>query len=226
MRRFLFPTALAAAALGAGVAHAHARLKVGSALEPRSGASNLKSSPCGGVAAVEANRKTLNAGAAVNVQWEETINHPGYFRLLLLDATGAPKLDGAGAPIVILDRYDDDQNTAASDAAPHQFSTNVTMPDIDCADCIVQFIQVMTDRTPPTNYYSCADVKIEKSGGTGTDTDTGTDTNTSTETATATSTDTGTASGPLPAPSGVIVDVVPDDGAADETELKAKGGQQ
>jgi hypothetical protein len=34
------------------------------------------------------------------------------------------------------------------------------MPNVNCDNCTLQLIMVMTETNPPTNYYSCADIQL------------------------------------------------------------------
>ena len=143
-------------------AEGHARIKPGSTLEPRSESSGLKTEPCGDVdpSTDSDDIKVLKAGDQLKVYWEETINHPGWFRIAF-SKDGKTGFDDN----VLKDDIKDDQDGYVSYNDPdtwHQFSTTVTLPDIECDKCTIQLIQVMTDRDPPTNYYSCADIKLVK----------------------------------------------------------------
>jgi hypothetical protein len=142
-------------------AFAHARLDPTKSLKPRSDSSGLKTAPCGDVAATtDASKRTeLVAGSTLTIEWQETIDHPGWFRIafspdgetgfddnVLKDDITDDK-DGSGI------RYDDPSTYVA-------FKTTIKVPDEPCEGCSIQLIQVMTDRNPPTNYYSCADIRI------------------------------------------------------------------
>jgi Lytic polysaccharide mono-oxygenase, cellulose-degrading len=136
-------------------AEAHARLMPGGVIMPRSNQDGLKTAPCGGVAA-----KTptpLAPGQKLNIAFEETINHPGWYEIHL-------STDGGSTfAVPLLKRLDDVQNAGVP--LPHRYNVEVLIPDVTCTgSCVIQLIQVMTDRNPPTNYYSCADVIIKKDG--------------------------------------------------------------
>ncbi len=130
------------------LAWGHARLLGGSALPPRTSADNLKTGPCGGVPA--GTPTTFPPGATLDVQWEETIDHPGWYEFRFSS-------DGTDFSQLLL-RLDDTQNGYGD--LPHRYTARLTLPDAPCERCVVQFIQVMTDRSPPTNYYSCADISL------------------------------------------------------------------
>src|SRR5688500_15301044 len=63
--------------LGAGAAFGHAHL---TAPVPRDLQAH-KAGPCGGVLRT-GNPTVLTAGTALDVRWTETIDHPGYYRIL------------------------------------------------------------------------------------------------------------------------------------------------
>lgn len=170
-------------AVAAASAHAHARWSLTGLLKPRNDSTGLKTAPCGGVpgATDPSKRAVLQKGAVIEVEFEETIQHPGHYRIAF-SAEG----DGGYEQNIILDNIPDNQDDANT---PHVFKSTITVPNIDCGNCAFQLIQVMTDRDPPSNYYSCADVIIGKPA-----TSTATATATSTATATATDTDTDTGS--------------------------------
>ncbi|MCH7817175.1 MAG: lytic polysaccharide monooxygenase, partial [Proteobacteria bacterium] len=116
-------------------------------------------------------------GDTIEVQWNEYINHPGHFRIAF-DESGNNSfqdpvcLDNcdnrsmvieqqAGDPSVLLDAIPDTPSGGLS-------SVSVTLPDIECDDCTLQVIQVMTDKPPYTIggddlYYQCADIVLTSS---------------------------------------------------------------
>ena len=43
------------------------------------------------------------------------------------------------------------------------YQTDLTLPNMTCADCTIQLIQVMLeDPARPKNYYSCADLSLTR----------------------------------------------------------------
>lgn len=142
---------------------AHTRFSADKLLKPRNNSDGNKTGPCGGVAQFPDNQRTvLTAGADILVEWEETIEHPGWYRL-------AYSTDGETGydTHVILDNILD-QTGSVSRADPltwHRYSKTITVPDIACEKCSIQLIQVMNENPAlPRNYYSCADVRIVKAG--------------------------------------------------------------
>ena len=117
---------------------------------------------------------TFKPGETITVTWMETIQHPGYFRVAFQpdgstfhvppspgngafpteDLTGMT--DAATGTIILKDRIPDGT-----------LSTQVTLPNMECNNCTLQFIQVMTDKAPYTTdpasddiYFNCADITL------------------------------------------------------------------
>ena len=134
------------------VGQAHSRLKPSPGIQPRNNNAGLKSGPCGQVPKQSA-APTLNAGEKIVVSWEETIDHPGRFEFRF-------STDGDvtfSAPVTIQD--------TANGPTPHQYSVELTLPNVTCDNCTLQLIQVMTENpNNPSNYYSCADFKLVGGG--------------------------------------------------------------
>src|SRR5690606_15787501 len=57
---------------------AHARIKTSGALVPRSTNPGLKTGPCGGIPR-PASVPAFAPGSRLNVNWEETVDHPGRY---------------------------------------------------------------------------------------------------------------------------------------------------
>lgn len=131
------------------MAAGHSRFKTNEFITPRTTSDGVKTGPCGGVVRSSA-AKSYIPGAQITVEWEETINHPGHFEFYFSEAndTGFKLLS------TVSDVMD------SSNDLPHNYIVNLTLPDVTCEKCTLQMIQVMTDRNPPTNYYSCADLKL------------------------------------------------------------------
>ena len=103
-------------------------------------------------------------GSTLNVQWLETVDHPGYYRLALSMA------DDEGFDDNIL--QDDITDTVCS-ATPCNYSADITLPDVECLDCTLQLVQFMGTQAPYSPYFSCADLMItdDPDGGGGGDGD-------------------------------------------------------
>jgi hypothetical protein len=128
-----------------GLAWGHIRLK---SPVPRTNEDGLKVAPCGG--AVRTTTPTiLTSGQTLQVSWEETINHPGYYTIEF-----SPGNDVGFEELALLM---DQQNGAGI----HQYSVPVTIPSVVCDACTLRLIQYMTeDPSNPRLYYSCADIKV------------------------------------------------------------------
>lgn len=134
-----------------------------------------KTRPCGAAGSTRgANVTVLEPGATIEVVWNETVPHPGHFRISFdpdgqdfsfpPDATSDTSLTD---PLVLLDLIPDNQNTG-------EFRQMITLPDMECDNCTLQVIQLMTDKPPYTTdansndlYFQCADIKLERTGGGG-----------------------------------------------------------
>lgn len=127
---------------------AHARFRLNGTVPPRNMSTGLKSGPCGGIARTNA-PTVLTAGQSLVVQWEQTVNHPGYYRIAFSPSGDANFDDNVLVPMF--------QNVANQQF----FETTITVPSTPCTDCTLQLIQYMTENDPPSLYYSCSDIEIK-----------------------------------------------------------------
>ena len=127
----------------------HSRFKSNEFITPRTTSDGVKTGPCGGVVRSSV-AKPYAPGTQITVEWEETINHPGHFEFYFSEANDT----GFKLLLTVSDVMD------SSNDLPHNYSVTIKLPDVLCDKCTLQMIQVMTDRSPPTNYYSCADIKL------------------------------------------------------------------
>lgn len=135
-----------------GTAFGHARFKLDGLFKPRTNDPGLKTAPCGGAARTNT-PVSLTPGQQVTVEWEETVDHPGFFRLSF-----SPANDLGFESNVIADNIVDTQNDGKT---PHFYSKQITLPNQTCTACTLQLIQVMTENpAAPTNYYSCSDMQL------------------------------------------------------------------
>ena len=148
----------------AGAAEAHIKITSPKQRHAQDVSGNpQKTGPCGvgGAADVRANVNVFKPGQTIKVEWTETITHPGHFRILFdKDGQNFPNpasytdYDAGGSEKTILDNI------------PHagpKYSQSVTLPNIECANCTMQIVQVMTDKPPYTVggddlYYHCVDM--------------------------------------------------------------------
>ncbi|MBM4254206.1 MAG: lytic polysaccharide monooxygenase [Deltaproteobacteria bacterium] len=158
MLRLPLVTALTAISF-ASPALGHARIKPNSSLNPRTTSSGEKTGPCGATTPTTdpTKRTTLAPGQKLVVMWEETINHPGSYRIAF-SKDGINGFDNN----VLLNNIPDTKDTPVNYSDPttyHQFSATVTVPQDICETCSIQLIQVMTDQGGKP-YFSCADIRI------------------------------------------------------------------
>ena len=138
--------ALLALLVASSLAEAHTRWDPTGLVKPRTNDTNGKVSPCGGHTRGEP--VVLQAGSTVEVAFESNIYHQGAFRIAF-----SPANDQGFDDHVLADNIPDIENQ------PNRTHT-ITLPDIACTDCTLQLIQTMLDRSPPSNYFSCADIQL------------------------------------------------------------------
>lgn len=156
----LFAVVAVTLALLAGPAHAHINL-----LSPTPRTTSLKSGPCG--AGPNDPRgptvATFKPGETIMVTFNEFVDHPGHYRVAFdddgQDIFVDPKSfdDVGGGPGVLIDGIADKQGG--------DYQVEVELPDIECDNCVLQVIQVMTDKPPYGDgndmYYQCADIALK-----------------------------------------------------------------
>ena len=173
MRSALLASVLILAASGPAFAHIHLTAPLG---RTDSMTGDQKEQHCGVANQVRnpARVTTFTPGQTITVTWLETINHPGHYRIAFQpngSIFGIPPA-GAGAggfPTVNQEGVDaTNQSIVLKDRIPDgTLSTTVTLPNMECANCTLQFIQVMTDKPPYTVdalsddiYFNCADITL------------------------------------------------------------------
>jgi uncharacterized protein (TIGR03382 family) len=158
-----------AAALTAipGIAAAHITL-----MDPPPRTTMEKNRHCGDPAAPRKTPKVYAPGATIMVKWLETIDHPGHFRISF-DNDGNDFFVPPNAtattvgmdPTVMIDLIADVQGNFPIQG--RMYMKAVTLPNIECTNCTLQVIQLMTDKPPYTTatssddiYYQCADIQL------------------------------------------------------------------
>ncbi|MGK4003883.1 SCE4755 family polysaccharide monooxygenase-like protein [Sorangium sp. So ce1036] len=164
MRRLLIGSFVFAAVVSfAGAGRAHITL---TSPAPRHGPDQQKVSPCGARGDARGEAVTVfEPGETITVAWDETIDHPGHFRIMFDD----DGFDDFPEPADEFDLCEPgvDQGClldGIEDKRGGSYSVQVTLPEIECEHCTLQLIQVMTDRKPATLYYACADLALRSSG--------------------------------------------------------------
>lgn len=128
-----------------------------------------KDGPCGMLndQRSQNNVTVYKPGQTITVMWDETIDHPGHYRICFddngvdafKDPVSATDFTACGNAM-LADNIPDVQGGAL----PHKYSKQVTLPNVTCNNCTIQVVQVMTDKAPFGNgddiYYHCADVVL------------------------------------------------------------------
>lgn len=164
---------IASSLLAPSIAFAHIAMKTPT---PRTDAQ--KDLHCGLTGSARANVTTLLPGATITVTWLETINHPGWYRISF-QPDGA--IFGIPPPSVAAPNFPDVDQTGmtlpdgsivlADRIADGTLSSTITLPNMECANCTLQLIQLMTDKPPYTVppaasddiYFQCADITLSNS---------------------------------------------------------------
>jgi MYXO-CTERM domain-containing protein len=171
------------AMLGSDVADAHFRL-VAPANQVMQNATGdpQKTGPCGNEGTQTPSNVTtpFRPGDTVTIQLNETIYHPGHYRVALainspteLPAPPAVTVGSSACGSAAIQ-----QNPAfpvlADGMLPHtaplsgQQSFQVKLPtDVTCTSCTLQILEFMAEHTAPCFYYHCAKISIQADGGTG-----------------------------------------------------------
>lgn len=129
----------------------------------------IKDPPCGAPAATSERGDVVHVfepGETITLEYDEYIPHPGHFRVSF-DVNGEDDFVSPAGPD---DLYTNDA-VLLDGIAPHDpagpggyRSVDVTLPDVECDNCTLQFVQIMTDRVPydpvTSLYYNCLDVVL------------------------------------------------------------------
>ncbi|MBL8607386.1 MAG: lytic polysaccharide monooxygenase [Myxococcales bacterium] len=153
--------AFAAATLAPSVASAHISLTY-----PPARSTSQKSGPCGKGAADPRGTKItyFKPGQKVTVTWDETIDHPGHYRISF-DDDGQDIFTDPSSFTDVAPRagvlVDDIKDVAGGSG---KYSQEITLPNKECNNCTLQVVQVMTDKPPYGDgndlYYQCADIVL------------------------------------------------------------------
>jgi uncharacterized protein (TIGR03382 family) len=93
-------------------------------------------------------------GETITVRWTETIDHTGSF-VVSFDEDGADEADFAAD---ILYEEADPSGTGGE-----QREAQVTLPDVECTNCTLRLVQIMStseNPSPSSIYYQCADIVL------------------------------------------------------------------
>jgi uncharacterized protein (TIGR03382 family) len=187
MRRSLPALAIV---LAPALAMAHIRI---TSPTPRS-QDQLKQRHCGMTGSARANIQTYKPGAPLHLVWDEYVVHPGWFRVAFQqngDSFEIPPpsngVNGNGAA----SNYPTENLTGQTDPGTGSLiiadriqhgtqSMDLVLPSVECDNCTLQLIQMMTDKPPYASdtssddiYFACVDLVLSVSapapdaGGTG-----------------------------------------------------------
>ena len=134
------------------LASAHALLKEP---PPRSEEDGNKVGPCDTTPVADPPRTTYAPGQTIEVEFIETVDHTGSFRIAF-----SPDGDTGFDENVLVPEIADPNNPV-----PMNRKVLVTLPTTPCENCVLQLIQCMKDggATQCSNYYSCANIRIDAS---------------------------------------------------------------
>jgi MYXO-CTERM domain-containing protein len=141
--------------LGPAAAHAHIELK-----SPKPRTLDQKTGPCGASGSVRgANVTTYRPGETITVEWDETVDHPGHYRIAFddngNDSFQIPRRPDDSFPQTLADQIADRSGSG-------HYTQQITLPNISCTNCTLQLIQVMTTAVPYDSFYfQCADLVLD-----------------------------------------------------------------
>lgn len=151
---------LLALALLTGTASAHVTLT-----SPAPRTLDNKAGPCGAAGSRRGTQvATFAPGATIMVEWDETVDHPGHYRIAF-DDDGDDAFQNPNNPN---DNFASTLMEPIADKAGGHYTQAITLPTTPCASCTLQLIQVMTTDVPYNSfYYQCADIAIGEGGNPG-----------------------------------------------------------
>jgi len=121
-----------------------------------------KAGPCGATGSTRGKKVTTFApGATITVEWDETVDHPGHFRIAF-DDDGDDVFVNPNNPN---DNFAFTLKEPIADKVGGHYTQAVTLPSKPCTRCTLQLMQVMTTAVPYNSfYYQCADIAIGQGG--------------------------------------------------------------
>jgi hypothetical protein len=135
-----------------GTAYAHIAMT-----KPAPRGVDQKAGPCGKSGSTRGTNVTEFApGETLTVEWDETVDHPGHYRIAFDD-------DGND----FTNPNNPDDNFASTMVEPivdktgGHYTQSITLPTTPCENCTIQLVQVMTTSVPYNSFYfQCADIRI------------------------------------------------------------------
>jgi len=126
-----------------------------------------KAAPCGAAGSTRGTTAaTFAPGATITIEWDETVDHPGHYRIAF-DDDGDDLFQNPNNPN---DNFPGTMAEPIADKSGGHYTQAITLPTTPCENCTVQLIQVMTTAVPYNSfYYQCADIRIAEGGDPGGD---------------------------------------------------------
>ena len=121
-----------------------------------------KEGPCGAAGSKRGSKvNTFAPGATITVEWDETVDHPGHYRIAF---------DNDGDDVFVNPSKPDDNfpftlAEPIADKTGGHYTYQVKLPTTPCANCTLQLMQIMTTSVPYDSFYfQCADIAIAEGG--------------------------------------------------------------
>ncbi len=137
------------------VAQAHITLR-----SPSPRTSSQKQGPCGSTGSTRGPAQTYKPGETITVEWDETVDHVGHYRIAF-DMDGDDDFDLPNNPqddfaVTLVDQITDRSGGG-------RYTQEITFPNVECDNCTLQLIQVMTVNVPYNSFYfQCADITLKE----------------------------------------------------------------
>jgi len=128
-------------------------------MSPPPRTADQKAGPCGVAGSTRGTTVTTYApGETITVEWNETVGHPGHYRIAFdddgNDAFVNPNMPDDNFAFTLVDQITD------RDGETH-YTQSVKLPTTPCANCTMQLVQVMTTAVPYNSFYfQCADITL------------------------------------------------------------------
>jgi uncharacterized protein (TIGR03382 family) len=157
MRTPALASILVASAALAGPAAAHIAMT-----SPAPRTTDQKTGPCGAAGSTRGGSPTTyEAGQTITVEWDETVDHPGHYRVAF-DEDGNDFMN----PSVSTDAFPSTLVDQITDRTGGHYTQEITLPDLTCDTCTLQLIQVMQINEPYNSFYfQCADLVLTPASG-------------------------------------------------------------
>ena len=128
-----------------------------SQISPTPRTQSQKEGPCGAAGSTRGEPQVFRPGETITVEWDETVDHPGHYRIAF-DPDGEDDFPLPNQPD---DNFATTLVDQITDKAGGLYSQEITFPDIECDNCTLQLIQIMTTQVPYNSFYfQCSDIVL------------------------------------------------------------------